>query len=107
MVRNVNSIFLPLDSYLYLHELCTAQRSGRTMSDNHRKWLETNFHRVCCKSNGMYNAMDGYLGGAVGKPQNSYEDRRWTTWSVEDMKNILDAAGLSWAEGPTLEVITF
>lgn len=106
MKQHHNSIFIPLESYLYLHEQHIAQRSGRIMSDKMRQHLVNNFNNFCWKSNGMYNAMDGYLGGAFGPPENSYEEGRWTSWSVQDMKRMLDAAGLPWEDGPVIESIS-
>ncbi len=48
----------------------------------------------------------GDLGGCKGDPENAWEEHRWTTWSVEDMKNILNEAGLLWKDGEEKEYIS-
>lgn len=50
--------------------------------------------------------MSGDLGGCNGVPENAWEEHRWTTWSIEDMKNILNEAGLSWKNGEEVEYIS-
>lgn len=105
MKHNRKSIFVPLESFLYLHSEFRRQRSGRIMSERERERLEKSFANFCYKSNGMYAMMDGALGGCNGPHENAYEEGRWTSWSAQDMAKMLDAAGLPWEAGPDIECI--
>jgi hypothetical protein len=49
--------------------------------------------------------MDGDFGGCIGSPENSWEERRWTNWSAEDMIRILTEAGIPCERGESQEVI--
>lgn len=99
-----NTIRVPLDSLLYLKEVCRNQRIGDSLSEKsiERTTREYNRH---WNENG-YELMDGSLGGAVGVPENSYEEGRWTSWSVEEMKRMLDEKGLSYVDGEPVDVIS-
>ncbi len=102
-VRKANTILLPLESYLYLQDKEYFERCGRHKSDKMIAKLTQNFNQF--QHNGYKRLMDGDLGGCVGKPENSYEEGRWTSWSCEDMKRILDEAGLPYKDGEETEYI--
>jgi len=68
-----------------------------------RKMLERNFERF--EKNGAKEIMDYDLGGCRGPVKNGFEEGRWTSWSCEDMKRILDSKGLSYKDGSETEYI--
>ena len=106
--RKVNTILLPLESYLWLHEEGFKQRNERgetKLSDKSRDRLTNNFHQHKVKSTGLYAAHDGNFGGCNGDPHNAWEEGRWTSWTVEDMAKMLDENGLPYEIGEPTEVI--
>lgn len=36
---------------------------------------------------------DGDFGGCNGSPVHAWEEHRWTSWTLDDMKAMLDRAG--------------
>ena len=54
----------------------------------------------------MKQICDYDFGGAVGEPEKSWEEHRWTRWSCDDMKKMLEEAGLSWKDGEDIEHIS-
>ena len=97
------TIRVPLESLLYLHEIMRNQRIGDHLSERSIERLTKNYNNHY-KENG-YELMDGSLGGAIGKPENSYEEHRWTDWNVQDMKEMLDKANLPYVDGEDIDVI--
>ena len=95
------AIRLTLESYLYLQNEGHKQRSGNDYSEATIEKLTKNYYRY---KNGITIA-SGWLGGAIGNPENSYEEGRWTDWSVDDMKKMLDEKGLPY-EDDIIESIT-
>ena len=87
------AIRLTLESYLYLQNEGHRQRSGKDYSDVTIEKLTKNYYRY---KNGI-TITSGWLGGA--------KNGRWTDWSVEDMKKMLDKKGLPY-EDVILESIT-
>lgn len=98
------AIRVPLESYLYLHNEMGKQRSGREMSEKYKQHLEKQFERYYAEVGG-HLLTDGDLGGAIGKPENSYEEHRWTSWSVDDMKAMLDKQGLKYNDNEFVDQI--
>lgn len=96
------TILVPLESYLYLQNKRHNERSTSGQPLNEER-LTRNFNRTAC--NGYGRLMDGDLGGCIGKPENGYEERRWTSWSCEDMKSILDEAGLQYKDAEDTDYI--
>lgn len=95
------TIRVTLESWLYLHEIMRNQRIGDHLS-------ERTIERLTKEYNNHYKEkghllIDGDLGGAIGKPENSYEEHRWTNWSIEDMKEMLDKAGLPYTDGEDID----
>ena len=101
-----STILVPLESYLYLQQKCHEERSetGRPLSEQTIERLKRSFNSL--SYNGYYRLMDGDLGGCNGSPKNAYEERRWTSWSCEDMKRILSEAGLPCKDGEATETIS-
>ena len=102
--RESATILVPLESFLYLQEKSYSERTGKNQSDKARQRLTKNFRQF--SYGGMKQLMDGSLGGCKGKPENAWEEGRWTSWSASDMAEILDEAGLPWKMGKDAEYIT-
>lgn len=97
------TLLVPLESYLYLQDRCRFERCGNHHSEMQRQKLSRNFEQFAY--NGKKQLCNGDLGGCNGKPENAWEEGRWTSWSVEDMIRILDEAGLPWERGEETEYI--
>lgn len=82
---NKKSLKVNLESYLYLQEQCKLQRLGKKLTDNQIKRLTKNYYSNYL--NGI-NLTDGQLGGA--------KDNKWTSWTIEDMKDLLEKANLKY-----------
>ena len=97
------AIRIPLESRLYLEDQLHLQRGGHHSS-------ERIIDHIIKESQKPYNQngfviMDGDLGGAIGDPLNSYEEGRWTSWTIEDMKRMLDEQGLPYFDEEPIDVI--
>lgn len=103
-IRKENTILIPWESYLYLQNKQYEERMGKPKPESAIKRLELNFEN--CSHNGLYRIGDGALGGCIGTPENAWEEKRWTSWSCEDMKQILDSAGLPYKDGGEREYIS-
>lgn len=101
--RKVNTILLPLESFLYLQEKGYNERCGKYRTEKQIERLKRNFESFAY--NGYKRLCDGDLGGCVGNYENAYEERRWTSWSCEDMKRFLNEANLPYKEGKETEII--
>ena len=102
----VNTILLPLESYLWLHNECFKQRNERLMdgiSDSQRERLTRNWQQH--QYNGYYHAYDGSFGGCKGNPLHGWEEGRWTSWSCAEMARMLDKQGLPYKMGDPTDVI--
>lgn len=97
------TIRVPLESWLYLQDICRYQRGGTHLSEKSIAHFTKEMQRDINKNG--HELMDGSLGGAIGKPENSYEEHRWTSWSLEEMKKMLDEKGLPYEEGEEVDVI--
>lgn len=100
-VKKERTLILPLESVLYLSEECRHQRIGDHLSDKAKEMIKKNF----LKHKDNYLVYDGSFGGAIGDPKNSYEEGRWTSWKIEDMKRMLDKQGLPYKDGEEIETI--
>lgn len=103
-VRKTNTILLPLESYLYLQNKSHLERCGKNHTEKQIERLKRNFDDFSYGT-GYKKLYDGDLGGCSGHWKNGYKERRWTSWSCEDMKRILDNAGLPYKDGKQAEVI--
>lgn len=101
--RKSPTLLVPLESYLYLQEKSYSERIGKSRSDKAKERLIRNFEQFSV--DGMKQLMNGDLGGCKGKPENAWEEGRWTSWSVDEMAKILDEAGLPWKKGEDAEYI--
>ena len=101
--RKTNTILIPLESYLFLQDRQSLERLGKHKSEKVIEKLKQNFTQF--QHGGFYQVMDGDFGGCNGKPENAWEERRWTSWTCEDMKRLLDGAGLLYKDGETAEYI--
>ena len=88
------TILVPLESYIYLNNKRRSERSNSDKPLNEER-LAVNFNRFA--RDGYKQIMDGDFGGCIGT--------RWTSWSCEDMKRILDKAGLPYKDGDDVEYI--
>ena len=102
-VRKTNTLLLPWESYLYLQRKERKERCGDCLKDEWIKRLKRGFDDLA--KDGHKQIMDGDLGGCIGNPENAWEEGRWTSWTCEDMKRILDEAGLPYKDGDETEYI--
>lgn len=104
IARKSSTILLPPDSFLFLQDKSFYERCGKHYSEKQMQRLTRNFEQF---GHGGYKQLkSGDLGGCNGVPENAWEEHRWTTWSIEDMKNILNEAGFSWKDGEEVEYIS-
>lgn len=102
--RKSKTIRVPLESWIFLKEKMRNERIGDHLSEKALDHLKKEMEKPYNKNGHVL--MDGDLGGAVGNPENSYEEGRWTNWSVEDMKKMLDEANLPYEEGEEVSYIS-
>ena len=102
-VRKSPTILVPLESFLFLQDKVSVERLGKHHSEKKIERLTNNFEEFSYE--GYKQLMNGDLGGCNGKPEKAWEERRWTSWSTEDMKRILNEAGLPWKDGEEQEYI--
>ena len=101
----VRTVAMPWESWSFLFEEQHRQRceSGREISEKHWGRARREFDRF--SRNGYKEVGDGDFGGCKGDPRNAWQERRWTSWSIEDMKRMLDEAGLPYGEDGVQERI--
>lgn len=105
-VHTEKTIAVSFESWFFLKEEQYRQRSeigGRSLN---RKIWEAWFNRDAIHSGpmmGLKLLRDGDFGGCKGSPINAFEEHRWTSWTLDEMKEMLDKAGLSWKEGQEIE----
>lgn len=97
------AIKVPLDSWIYLINIQSMQRGGHNISEHYKEHLTKEMERSYNKDGHLL--IDGSLGGAIGKPENSYEEHRWTDWSIDQMISMLDEVGLSYREVEPVDCI--
>lgn len=93
-----------LEGWLYLQDQSSLQRGGRIHSESWRERMKKHYEWHD-KKYGGHMLMDGDLGGAIGKPENSYEEGRWTSWSLDQMKKMLDEKGYKYIDIEDVDVI--
>lgn len=98
------TILVPLESWMFLQCKGYQERCGKPHSEKGIERLRRNFQEYSYQ--GYKQLMNGDLGGCNGNPENAWEEHRWTSWSVDDMKRILDEAGLPWKDGEEAEYIS-
>lgn len=103
VTRKKNSILVPVESWMYLKERQYRERTGKELSEKSREVSLRDFNRF--NKNGMKQLLDGDCGGCNGPVENAFEERRWTSWSANDMKRILDEANLPYEDGPVTDCI--
>lgn len=74
-----------VEGMIYLKSLSAKQRRGIDLSENTIARIKRSFQ------NGFDTLVDGDIGGAT-------PDGNITTWSTEEIKNILDRAGFQYEE---------
>lgn len=97
------AIRIPLESKLYLLDQSALQRGGHHISERTIEREKRNMERSI-NQNG-FEVFDGSFGGAIGDPKNSYEEGRWTNWSIDDMKKMLDEQNLPYTDIEPIDVI--
>ena len=104
--HTVDTILLPLESYLFLQKESYRQRSesGKPLSEKAIERLTWNFQYVAYKD--YYKMHDGDLGGCNGDPHNGWEEHRWTSWSVKTMAKMLNENGLPYKFGEAETIIS-
>ena len=93
-----HAIKIELDGYLYLQNRLHKERCGEDLSESHIERLTANFknHYKTCEL-----TMDGDYGGTTdGTPQG-----KWTSWTVEQMAEMLTEAGIKWTPADDVECI--
>ena len=90
------SIFIGKEAHFFLDEESRKQRGCKCLS---KEAKEKQWMRIP-KVDGLRNVIDDTYGGGDG----TYHGK-WTSWSVEDIKRMLNEAGLSYVEGPEVEYI--
>lgn len=101
--RKSPTILVPLESFLYLQEKSYIERCGKHHTEKMKQRLIRNFETFSHSE--KKQLMNGDLGGCNGDPENTFEEGRWTSWSVDDMAEILDGAGLPFERGESVEYI--
>ena len=104
-IRKLNSILIPWESWWHLENLSYFQRCGKYHTKKQKERAKRDFEQFAFYD-GMKRTCEYDLGGATGNPERSWEEGRWTSWSCEDMKKILDEAGLPWEQGDPEERIS-
>ena len=96
-IIKANTILVPWESYLYLQQKCRNERCGDWKTEKQIERLKRNFEAF--SHNGYKQLMDGDLGGCV--------NGKLTSWKCEDMKRILNEAGLMYKDGGESECIIY
>ena len=92
------SIWIGKSAYMHLDRESRKQRGGKKLSPEaeERLWKRVTVH----SKNGMYRATDNSFGGGDG----TY-DGRWWAWNVDELKRMLDKAGLKYKSGKEIRYI--
>ena len=94
-VKRLNVILLPWESYSYLRQKMCYDRLGKFRTESQMERLKLDFEK--CSNDGFKKIMDGDMGGS--------NKGKWTSWSCDDMKVILDEVNLTYLDGGKAEVI--
>ena len=104
-VHTEKTIAVPFESWFFLREEQHRQRSGGEIPLNKKRWKAL-FDSDAIHSGpmmGLKLLRNGDFGGCEGSPINAFEEHRWTSWTLDEMKEMLDKADLSWKEGQEIE----
>lgn len=80
---------------MYLQEKGKIERSGKGFSESFKAKLEKNFDNFAYQ--GYKTIYDGDFGGAV--------NGKCTSWTCEQMKEMLDEKGLAYIDGEEQDII--
>lgn len=100
-----NTMWVPYESFSYLRNKMHEERSETGKPLNQERLRKT-FDNSPMTRDGYHQLMDGSFGGCKGNPKHAWEEGRWTDWSIEDMKAMLDEAGLTYKDGEQIECIS-
>lgn len=89
------TILIGRDAYIYLDRESRKQRgcNALTIDQYLRRW-----NRASKDANGLHVTYNFSFGGGDG----TY-DGKWWDWSVNTLKEMLDKAGYSWEQGPSID----
>ena len=91
----VKTILVSKESYLYLQDRCKYERSGKYIPKSFKEKLKRNFDNLQYK--GYIRIMDKDFGGA--------KNGKWTSWSIEEMAEMLDKKHLDYKLGEDMECL--
>ena len=94
--RILNRIAVSKEAFIYLQKLQRSQRGCKPLTDE--KLAELYDKRIGKTKEGFVILEDGSCGGGDG----TYYGR-WTSWSCEDLKTILNKAGYTYIELEAIE----
>lgn len=100
-----DTLLVTWEGWLYLRTKMHEERStsDKPISDKYVAKARRSFDRSARDGWGAVD--DGSFGGCIGNPVNAWEERRWTSWSIADMKKILDGAKLPYKDGKPVKAI--
>lgn len=104
-VHTEKTIAVPFESWFFLQKEEHRQRSERGGQLTEKRWKDM-FYSTADKnaaSGSVKYIKSGDLGGCNGSPVHAWEEHRWTYWTLDDMKAMLDEAGLPYSEGEDIE----
>lgn len=106
-VRKRRQIKVTWEGWMCLQNEMHKQRSetGKPLSEKAIERMKNAFDDYK-NPDGTKNVAEGQFGGCVGSPINAWEEGRWTSWSVEDMKRILEENGFEWEDAEDQEYIS-
>lgn len=106
-VHTAKTIAVPFESWFFLKEEQHRQRSetGKRLDKKRWRTLFDGDAIRSCPMKGCKLLSDGDFGGCNGSPVHAWEEHRWTSWTLDDMKVMLDRAGLPWKDGECIECI--
>ena len=92
MKQKYKAIIVNLDGYIYLHCEARTQR-GFEITERYIESLKENFNYI--NPNGKAKICDGDLGGGCG----SKSPNTWTSWSIDEMTQMLIKQGIHFEIG--------
>lgn len=104
-VHTEKSIAVPFESWFFLKKEEYRQRSEHGRQLTEKRWKDV-FYSVADKkgvSGAVKYIKSGDFGGCNGSPVHAWEEHRWTYWTLDEIKAMLDKAGLPYSEGEDIE----
>ena len=92
-----DTIYIGKEAYMYLLRTQRAQRGCSMLTEEQEGRI---WDRMPKSSEGLRKVTRDSFGGAAGGVYG-----RWTSWSLEKVKQILSEAGYTWKEGEPEKVI--